>query len=66
MTTCSSINDSTGLCNTLESSGVGFGSFLNAIASPLVYIIIALVIVGAIAMFIMAVAEGVKSKLHFK
>jgi F0F1-type ATP synthase assembly protein I len=63
------VNDSTGLCTTLESTGVGIGVFLQSLAQALPLLLIILAIVGGVAVLIGAVAYAIKgsmTKIHFK
>jgi len=64
MVTCSSINDTVGICSTLESSGTGLGVFLSAIQSPLVAFILVIGIIGGIIGIFVAVGSVIKNSMH--
>lgn len=61
--TCPTGNDTLGVCQVLEESGIGLGIFLEAIRSPLVKIIIVLGIISAIVALIIGLVYMIKHKM---
>jgi len=59
--TCSGINDTNGVCGTLESAGTGLGTFLSAIQSPLVAFALVFGIIGGIVAIFLAVGTMIKN-----
>lgn len=57
---CSGINDSNGVCGTLESAGVGLGTFLSAIQSPLVAFALVFGIIGGIVAIFLAIGTMIR------
>jgi hypothetical protein len=58
--TCSGINDTNGVCGTLESAGTGLGTFLSAIQSPLVAFALVFGIIGGIVAIFLAVGTMIR------
>lgn len=55
--------DPTDICNVFTGIGIGFGNFLAAIVTPLVYIIIVIGVVSAVIYLVMGIAKMLSGKL---
>lgn len=64
MSDCDNINDSNGLCSTLESTGTGLGVFLNAIKTPLIGFVLVLALIGGIVAVFYSIATMISNSIR--
>jgi len=60
---CSTINDTSGLCTTLESVGVGIGVMIQALGQSLPYFILLLAVIGGVVGLFGAIIYVVKRSM---
>lgn len=63
---CSTIADTSGICSTLESVGVGLGVFLQALVLVLPYFLIAIGVIGGVIAIFMAIAGVIKGSIKVR
>lgn len=61
---CNNVNDTSGLCGTMESTGAGLGVFLQYLGQALPGLLIVLALIGIVVAIGLGVAGVIKGAIH--